>query len=776
MAQQLGNVAVGTIVKINESGVPADFYVACQNYESGLNGAGRTLVVRKNVYDLRAWNSLNVNAWANCSMRAWLNSTYKALLDSDIQSLMGTTKYYYTPGNGSWSVTIRSDAVFLLSITELGRSQNWFNAEGFTLPIASALLIARKDGSATTQWTRSPNTTSTEIVGFVSSGGLDASDVCAAGAGSRPAFTLPFNLAVSDDGTIDGTLYYSVPTLTVPDIIMQGQSVPLSWAAADGATTYILERNVDSGGWVQAYSGPNTEFKDTAEFWSTVQYRVKAGDGTNYGEYTESVTIPVVSANALVISGEDKDLGTINSDIHYTVVSDTGNEISLVRKVNGQQVTVMTVDSGFSYDIPVIDLPTGSGTIEITASVNTSGGSPVTATRTWTYFKPHFAFPRSGGIAQLSQGGNNVFPPTLAEAVRVPPEYGGTLDKTLERLTEYIVPVTGITLTVKAPQGATVTATNRGTTLTETADDGTCQFTLTAFGEWTIKAVLEDKSATTTVTVDTAKPYEVSIGFYDPVLNNNTWEQIAQAAREGKAAELWQVGDTKTITLNGKVGKGLTLDNLSIDVFIVGIDHNPDIEGRNKIHFQLGKIDGKLVGLVDSKYNTTVSETGYFSMNAANANAGGWDGSQMKANILVGNGTPSSPVTDTLLAALPADLRAVMVGCTKYTDNVGGGTSVSGNVTKTQEYICLLDEFEISGSSVYGNTESQNYQKQYEYYKSGNSKIHYKHSDNYAEAISWTRGVQKNVGTNFCSIKTNGDIASDGSGWSESISPIFFVG
>lgn len=260
-------------------------------------------------------------------------------------------------------------------------------------------------------------------------------------------------------------------------------------------------------------------------------------------------------------------------------------------------------------------------------------------------------------------------------------------------------------------------------------------------------------------------------------LNEMSWADIGKVARAGVASEYFQVGDTKTITLNGQVGKGLTLDNLQIDVFLLdNKPHNPDIEGNDKLHFQLGKISGKLVGLVDSKYNTTVSETGYFSMNAANANAGGWDGSQMKANILVGNGTPSSPVTDTLLAALPADLRAVMVGCTKYTDNVGGGTSVFGNVTKTQEYICLLDEFEISGSSVYGNTESQNYQKQYEYYKSGNSKIHYKHSDNYAEAISWTRGVQKNVGTNFCSIKTNGDIASDGSGWSESISPIFFVG
>ena len=34
----LGAKAVGSIVKLKENGVLADFYVACQNYESGLNG------------------------------------------------------------------------------------------------------------------------------------------------------------------------------------------------------------------------------------------------------------------------------------------------------------------------------------------------------------------------------------------------------------------------------------------------------------------------------------------------------------------------------------------------------------------------------------------------------------------------------------------------------------------------------------------------------------------------------------------------------------------
>ena len=43
----LAEMAEGTLVKMNESGAPVEFYVAQHDYESELHGAGRTLVVRK---------------------------------------------------------------------------------------------------------------------------------------------------------------------------------------------------------------------------------------------------------------------------------------------------------------------------------------------------------------------------------------------------------------------------------------------------------------------------------------------------------------------------------------------------------------------------------------------------------------------------------------------------------------------------------------------------------------------------------------------------------
>ena len=126
----LGSIPEGGIIKLTEDGSGVNFYVSKHNYENNLNGTGRTLVVRKDVYDQRQWNNSNVNAWGNCTMLQWLNNTYQSLIDSDIQSLMGTTTYYYTPGNGNWAVTTRSDSVFLLSHTELGGSTTYANVEG----------------------------------------------------------------------------------------------------------------------------------------------------------------------------------------------------------------------------------------------------------------------------------------------------------------------------------------------------------------------------------------------------------------------------------------------------------------------------------------------------------------------------------------------------------------------------------------------------------------------------------------------------------------------
>ena len=257
----------------------------------------------------------------------------------------------------------------------------------------------------------------------------------------------------------------------------------------------------------------------------------------------------------------------------------------------------------------------------------------------------------------------------------------------------------------------------------------------------------------------------------DPVLNNNDWATIRAVSDEGTGANYWNVGDTKTITINGKVG-ATTFSNLSIDAYIIGFNHNSAKEGANRIHFKLGKISGVQVDLVATH---TESSASYFQMNTSDTNIGGWNDSSMRKSLLGNSGTPTSPPSDSLLAALPSDLRAVMKAVTKYSDNTGGGSNNAGYVTSTTDYLFLLSEFEYHGVRTYANSAEQKYQAQYDYYKAGNSKIHYKHNATGTKSDSWCRSVFS-VGSNtFCVVYANGRSNYINASWSRGVAPGFCV-
>ena len=210
VSTKLANKAVGSIIKLKESGTLVEFYVAKHDYENGLNGNGRTLIVRKDCYDMRAFSSSN-NAYDNSSLDSWLCNTYLKLLDADIQAAIGTTKFYYTPGNGNTTVTTLQRAVFQLSLTELGKTASYANTEGSALPIASTLQIAYRNGSACVQWTRTPYSYDALGVYYLGADGNVSNYYYGNSLGSRPAFTLPSTLSVSDDGSVSVN---SAPTIT----------------------------------------------------------------------------------------------------------------------------------------------------------------------------------------------------------------------------------------------------------------------------------------------------------------------------------------------------------------------------------------------------------------------------------------------------------------------------------------------------------------------------------------------------------------------------------
>ena len=264
----------------------------------------------------------------------------------------------------------------------------------------------------------------------------------------------------------------------------------------------------------------------------------------------------------------------------------------------------------------------------------------------------------------------------------------------------------------------------------------------------------------------------ITVTAISNTLNSNSWATIKAVSDAGQGDNYWDVGDTKSITINGQVGN-TNFSNLSINVYIIGFNHNSAREGSNRIHFKIGKIGGTQVGLCDSQYGSNTSTSGAFTMNTSNTNSGGWNNSHMRKTVLGSDASPTSPRANTLLAALPADLRAVMKPITKYSDNTGGGNNTASYVTSTTDYLPLLAEFEIHGARTYANSAEQNYQQQYAYYQAGNSKVHYKHNATGTAANAWCRSVYAtNTGT-FCLVNTNGNPIITSAYYSWAVAPGF---
>ena len=298
-----------------------------------------------------------------------------------------------------------------------------------------------------------------------------------------------------------------------------------------------------------------------------------------------------------------------------------------------------------------------------------------------------------------------------------------------------------------------------------------------------------------TITINMVGNYQasatisVSTFVVSSVLAENSAATIRAVADNDLGENYWAVGDTYPVPLNGTVGTK-TYDNVTVWAYILGFNHNAAVEGNHLIHFggfktaQTGGVD---ICLDDSHYDSA-SESGakWFNMNhSGNTNSGGWKGCDMRYDILgstdTHNGTPTStcattPVENTLMAAFPADLRAVMRPATKYTDNTGGGSSSSSNVTATQDYMPLLAEFEVQGGDrVYANSAEQNYQEQYAYYANGNSKVKRRQSSTGSAARWWCRSPYASNSVSFCYVNETGSAYYYIANGSLGVSPAFFI-
>lgn len=233
-------------------------------------------------------------------------------------------------------------------------------------------------------------------------------------------------------------------------------------------------------------------------------------------------------------------------------------------------------------------------------------------------------------------------------------------------------------------------------------------------------------------------------------------QEVQRIVRAGIAPNRWTIGDQIPIAFNGTVGI-LSLND-TYYAKLISFSHNTTLEsaGKPNAYFKFPyAADGKQLAFCDSLYGQAVPKNGTGlcmnptdTYNQYGSNQNGWTGSYAYKTLM--------PAWEALL---PADWRAVISSCTKYTDNVGNGTGDASNVTASTQKIFYLAEFEVFGTIYGANEAERNYQRQYGYYANGESRVHYRHDQQNTAVWVWLRSPLLGSRDNFRCITSDG-------GWS----------
>lgn len=551
-------------------------------------------------------------------------------------------------------------------------------------------------------------------------------------------------------------------SITAANISFDG---PAAGLEADSVQAAIKEMVGKMDNLKDGLTAKNITFEDTAGTGAT---NLQDALDAVLGNTLPKLTVTTTAGSALTLTdGKSTITGTADSGGSYTVALPRMGLWTVTAKLAGlttdDTIDVETVGGKYTLTLPYF-----AATLTVTAAP----GATVTAALPTG--KAYTATADDTGTVQVKLKRSGTY--TVSASKGDAKSDTATVDVT-ESGSTYTATVHFCRLVLTAPVGSAITAACGDVTLTAsiTGSDETGTVTLypTTLGTWKVTAVKGEDDTAETIAATEYKDYALTLDYVKPVLDKNDWKTIRKVSDADKGANYWAVGDIKSITLNGKVG-GYTFSNYKVDVFILGFNHNSGKEGAHRIHFQIGKVSGKAVALCDSQYNSSGSSVA-FRMNISDTNSGGWNNSYMRETILGNSDTPESPLANSLMAALPSDLLAVMKTVTKYTDNTGGGSNSSGNVTATADYLFLLAEFEVLGTRYWANQYEQNSQKQYDYYKAGNSRVAYNHSAVDTAVWWWLRSAYYGGSYGFCGVTTDGGYTGSYAYYSAGLRPGFAV-
>ncbi len=205
-------------------------------------------------------------------------------------------------------------------------------------------------------------------------------------------------------------------------------------------------------------------------------------------------------------------------------------------------------------------------------------------------------------------------------------------------------------------------------------------------------------------------------------LENTSWANIDKVAAAGKAAEYWDVGDTKTITFPSAV-----LGSTVITVKIMGFDYDDLADGSGKTPITFGMVDC---------FATKAR------MNSWDSNMTSWGECELRTTII-----------NTVLPAF----RAVISG--NIIKPVSKRTSAglkSTTINTTTDSIWLFSEYEIFGVVTLSVSGEKPTDKSICYPAFTDSASRIKKAAGAALYGWWGRSPHSNSNTVFCKVGSDG--------------------
>jgi hypothetical protein len=320
---QIKDLAIGDgYVYLMEGSSKVKFYTLCHNYESGLNGNGRTMFCRESpatsgTHTTSAKENYTVDGNNEAT---WYKNTYAKKFSDEVRNLIGSTKYagqyayYYShPGIGvSGGTALSSEtyesSFFSISAAEVGGSSFSDGSALSSAAISRISNIRNRYGSGI--WTRSPDTsiTYTDETNFPTSYYYASSLYISSASGS--------SLSISN-GTY-GSSYGYLPCFTLPETL---------YIDKDGFPTENQPPEVtsDAGATGAELGEKNAPF--------TVEYTVTDGDGDPM-TITEKVNGVELAVRENVITGTKLTVQCLSEKALFQQI------------LNGENTLTLEVDDG----------------------------------------------------------------------------------------------------------------------------------------------------------------------------------------------------------------------------------------------------------------------------------------------------------------------------------------------------------------------------------------------------------------------------------------------